>query len=115
MHRPLQRSHAMHVNGDRTLKMKKEAESMVQEREPRQTRNNIRKKRYKPRVFRDWCKSCGICSSFCPKNVIGHDETGAPKIERPEECIGCGFCELHCPDFAIDIKEDNAIPEENEL
>lgn len=56
-------------------------------------------------IFRDWCKACGICSAFCPKNVIGRDESGAPVIERPDDCIGCRFCELHCPDFAITIKE----------
>jgi len=56
-------------------------------------------------IFRDWCKACGICSAFCPKGVIGRDETGAPVIEHPDACIGCRFCELHCPDFAITVKE----------
>jgi len=56
-------------------------------------------------VFRDWCKSCGLCAAFCPKKVLALDETGAPVIEQPDECIGCRFCELHCPDFAITIKE----------
>lgn len=65
-----------------------------------------RPKRYTHIIFRDWCKSCGICSAFCPKKVIGRDETGAPVIERPEDCIGCRFCETHCPDFAITIQEE---------
>jgi len=56
-------------------------------------------------IFRDWCKSCGLCAAFCPKKVVRLDETGAPVIEQPDECIGCRFCELHCPDFAITIKE----------
>ena len=63
------------------------------------------KKRYRQTVFQDWCKKCGICSSFCPKNVIGLDEYGGPVFERPEDCIGCRFCELHCPDFAITVQE----------
>jgi 2-oxoglutarate ferredoxin oxidoreductase subunit delta len=63
------------------------------------------KKHYEQIIFRDWCKACGICSAFCPKGVIGRDETGAPVIEHPEVCIGCRFCELHCPDFAITINE----------
>jgi len=63
------------------------------------------KKRYSQTVFRDWCKKCGICISFCPKNVIERDEYGGPVFERPEDCIGCRFCELHCPDFAITVKE----------
>jgi 2-oxoglutarate ferredoxin oxidoreductase subunit delta len=63
------------------------------------------KKKYSPQIIHAWCKSCGICSAFCPKKVIGSNEMGAPVIERPDECIGCRFCELHCPDFAITIKE----------
>ena len=63
------------------------------------------KKRYSQTVFQDWCKKCGICSSFCPKNVIEQDEYGGPVFERPEDCIGCRFCELHCPDFAITVQE----------
>jgi len=66
------------------------------------------KKRYSHTVFKDWCKKCGICSSFCPKNVIGQDEHGGPLFERPEDCIGCRFCELHCPDFAITVQELDA-------
>jgi len=63
------------------------------------------KKLYEQLIFRDWCKACGICSAFCPKNVIGRNEAGEPVIENPDACIGCRFCELHCPDFAITIIE----------
>jgi 2-oxoglutarate ferredoxin oxidoreductase subunit delta len=63
------------------------------------------KKLYHQTIFRDWCKACRICIAFCPKKVIGKDETGAPVIEWPDACIGCRFCELHCPDFAITITE----------
>lgn len=66
------------------------------------------KKRYDQIIFRDWCKGCGICSSFCPRKVIGRDEEGRPIIARPDECLGCRFCELHCPDFAVTIKERSA-------
>ncbi|MBW1910595.1 MAG: 4Fe-4S binding protein [Deltaproteobacteria bacterium] len=75
------------------------------------TKTTRRKKTRKPKelydqiIFRDWCKACGICSAFCPKNVIGRDESGAPVIEHPDDCIGCLFCEIHCPDFAITIKK----------
>ena len=64
-----------------------------------------RNKLYNPVIIPAWCKSCGICSAFCPKGVIGCNDMGAPVIERPDECTGCRFCELHCPDFAITIKE----------
>jgi len=64
-----------------------------------------KKKFYDQLIFRAWCKSCGICSAFCPKNVIGKNDAGEPVIERPDECIGCRFCEVHCPDFAITVIE----------
>lgn len=72
---------------------------------PAQRKSKERKKHYEPVIFRAWCKSCGICSAFCPENVISNDNMGAPVIERPDDCIGCRFCELHCPDFAIMIRE----------
>ena len=56
-------------------------------------------------IFRDWCKSCGICAAFCPRQCIGLDENGAPVIKDPKRCTGCRWCELHCPDFAICVKE----------
>ena len=62
------------------------------------------KKRYVPTVIKAWCKVCGICSSFCPRNVLCCDDVGM-HVEHPEACIGCRFCELHCPDLAISIKE----------
>jgi 2-oxoglutarate ferredoxin oxidoreductase subunit delta len=54
-------------------------------------------------LFPDWCKACGICIAFCPKNVFTPDQTGKPVISRADACSGCRFCELHCPDFAITI------------
>jgi len=70
-------------------------------------------KRYIQTIFRDWCKSCGICSAFCPKNVIGLDNGGAPLIVNPDDCIGCRLCELRCPDFAITIIDRHAEKGEN--
>jgi len=65
---------------------------------------------YDQKIFRDWCKACGMCSAFCPKKVIGIDNTGRPVVERPDDCIGCRFCEFHCPDFAITIVTRRAEP-----
>ncbi len=52
-----------------------------------------------------WCKGCGICAAFCPKNVL---ETGYDKVSiaRPDDCIKCGACEMRCPDYAIWLEED---------
>jgi 2-oxoglutarate ferredoxin oxidoreductase subunit delta len=68
-----------------------------------------RKKRklHKVTFYYKWCKSCGLCSAFCVKQIIKTEKTGLPFI--PEEdmdmCTGCRFCEIHCPDFAITIKD----------
>lgn len=73
-----------------------------------------KKRLYDQLIFKAWCKSCGICIAFCPKNVIGKNEAGEPVIERPDDCIGCRFCEIHCPDFAITILERGAEGETGE-
>lgn len=52
-------------------------------------------------VKEDRCKGCGICSYFCPKQVLKVDELGKIRVIKPEDCIACGQCELRCPDYAI--------------
>jgi 2-oxoglutarate ferredoxin oxidoreductase subunit delta len=90
----------------------KKSKDLSMPEDPAQTRS---RKAYEQVIFRDWCKACGICSAFCPKNVIGRDEAGLPVVERPEECIACRFCEIHCPDFAITIREKLESTKEEDL
>lgn len=52
-----------------------------------------------------WCKGCGVCVKFCPKNVLEIRDNKVV-IARPEDCIKCGQCELRCPDFAIYLEEE---------
>lgn len=52
-------------------------------------------------VNRKWCKGCGICIEFCPKNVYEADKRGKPVVVRLHDCIDCRLCELRCPDLAI--------------
>jgi 2-oxoglutarate ferredoxin oxidoreductase subunit delta len=61
------------------------------------------KKQFDIDIFRAWCKSCGICSAFCPKHCIQLDDEGTPTVRDAGDCTGCGWCELHCPDFAISV------------
>lgn len=48
----------------------------------------------------EWCKGCGICVAFCPRNVLEIVD-GKVNIKDIENCIRCGQCELRCPDYAI--------------
>ena len=47
-----------------------------------------------------WCKGCGICAAFCPKQAL---EICCEKavMKDPAACIACGQCEQRCPDYAI--------------
>ena len=71
------------------------------------------RKHYKIDIYRDWCKSCGLCAAFCPRECLSLDEEGNPVVTRSDRCTGCGWCELHCPDFAISVREcDRERPKE---
>jgi 2-oxoglutarate ferredoxin oxidoreductase subunit delta len=69
---------------------------------------------YRVNIYRDWCKSCGICVAFCPRQCLSLDAQGAPQVENSRRCTGCRWCELHCPDFAICVREVVVSEEEKE-
>jgi len=52
-------------------------------------------------IYYDWCKKCGICSSFCPTGALGRKLDGSPYVPHPEKCVHCELCDKLCPDFAI--------------
>lgn len=52
-----------------------------------------------------WCKGCGLCVEFCPKDVLKVDHEKIYVVNE-EACIKCGLCELRCPDYAIWIEEE---------
>jgi 2-oxoglutarate ferredoxin oxidoreductase subunit delta len=58
------------------------------------------------KIYKKWCKRCGICSAFCPKTALEIDEDGYPFVKDNQSCNGCGLCELLCPDFAIVVDYD---------
>ena len=48
----------------------------------------------------EWCKGCGICAAFCPRQVLELVKEKI-RIKAPEQCVHCGQCEMRCPDYAI--------------
>jgi len=59
-------------------------------------------------INKEWCKGCGICVAFCPKDTLEIVD-GKVQLKENDTCIMCGLCELRCPDFAIyvdDAKKD---------
>ncbi len=55
------------------------------------------------KVFRDWCKGCGLCIAFCPQQVFEVNGGGQPVVAHPERCTACDWCRFHCPDLAITV------------
>ncbi|MBQ7522922.1 MAG: 4Fe-4S binding protein [Oscillospiraceae bacterium] len=51
-----------------------------------------------------WCKGCGICAAFCPKEALELVK-GKARLKEENACILCGQCEQRCPDYAIYVKE----------
>lgn len=51
-----------------------------------------------------WCKGCGICATFCPKQVLAIKDDKVAVVNE-DACIKCRLCEYRCPDFAIFVKE----------
>ena len=64
-------------------------------------------------INRDWCKGCGICIAFCPKEVLALDEQEKAIVVNIENCNACGLCELRCPDIAIELVENQDAPSNN--
>ncbi len=50
-----------------------------------------------------WCKRCGNCVAFCPREALAKDQWGYPYLANPDRCTTCGLCEMLCPDFAISV------------
>ncbi len=58
-------------------------------------------------IFPEWCKGCGICVAFCPKQVLEMGDDQKAHVVYPEKCIECALCARRCPEFAVYVSEDN--------
>jgi 2-oxoglutarate ferredoxin oxidoreductase subunit delta len=62
-------------------------------------------------IIRARCKGCGICETFCPRDVLemstDFNDKGYhfPEVTHSEACVACGLCEIMCPEFAIFVDE----------
>jgi 2-oxoglutarate ferredoxin oxidoreductase subunit delta len=57
-----------------------------------------------PVQFRyEWCKKCGICVAYCPRNALSTGARDLPILSNVAACTQCKLCELMCPDFAITV------------
>jgi 2-oxoglutarate ferredoxin oxidoreductase subunit delta len=62
--------------------------------------------------YHSWCKRCGNCVAFCPRQALGTDDWGYPRLAAEERCTRCGLCEMLCPDLAISLGEGAGAGEE---
>lgn len=58
-------------------------------------------------IFPEWCKGCGICVAFCPKQVLEMGKDQKAHVAHPENCIECALCARRCPEFAVFVSEDS--------
>jgi 2-oxoglutarate ferredoxin oxidoreductase subunit delta len=56
-------------------------------------------------IIKEFCKGCGICVEFCPKDVLALGSDFKVNAVNMEACNGDALCELRCPDFAIFVKK----------
>lgn len=90
----------------KTAKEKPEQSGPTPEQERvRQGTPKVDDERFDVAIYRAWCKGCGICVAYCPREVLSMNEQGEPQVTAPERCTGCTWCELRCPDFAISVKK----------
>ncbi len=53
-----------------------------------------------------FCKGCGYCVRYCPKNVIVIEENDKAVVKDLGGCIGCLNCATICPEAAITISKE---------
>ena len=60
-----------------------------------------------------YCKGCGYCVKYGPKNVLTLNDTLSGKgyrtaaVADKKSCIGCASCAVICPEAAIEIRRED--------
>ncbi|MGR3311553.1 MAG: 4Fe-4S binding protein [Candidatus Brocadiales bacterium] len=62
------------------------------------------KKKGEITINHNYCKTCGICVSFCPVQDL---EIHRGKLTELGKCIACRLCEIYCPDMAITVEVED--------
>lgn len=63
----------------------------------------------KVKVLGEYCKSCGLCVTICPKKVLAIGDKLNAKgyyavvVADESKCIGCALCGTVCPDLALEV------------
>jgi 2-oxoglutarate ferredoxin oxidoreductase subunit delta len=60
-------------------------------------------------IIKEFCKGCGICVEFCPKDVLALGNDFKVACVNTDACNGDALCELRCPDFAIFVKRPEKV------
>jgi 2-oxoglutarate ferredoxin oxidoreductase subunit delta len=56
-----------------------------------------------------FCKGCGYCVKFCPKQILVIGQTRNrrghfyPELTNAASCITCAVCATMCPEGAIEV------------
>ncbi len=62
-------------------------------------------------IIKGRCKGCGICQTYCPRDVLrmsaAFNAKGYhfPEVGDGAACVACGLCQIMCPEFAIFVEE----------
>lgn len=62
------------------------------------------------KINEDYCKSCELCISVCPKKILTIDSKKVNlkgyfpvTVTNMDDCIACANCARICPEIAISI------------
>jgi len=61
------------------------------------------------KVLEEYCKSCGLCVSACPREALKigrhlNSQGFNPVVfDEAAGCAGCGNCTVVCPDAALEL------------